>query len=199
MKKGMTLTELLVALAVFAIVMVAVSAFEANIFVYRSNVSGSFETAQNSQVILKVILKELREVGPGSNGAYPLVQTGSTTLSFFSDIDNDGKTEQITYNLIGSTFYRAVIKPVGSPVTYPIANQSTSTLITNVTNGSSLASFEYFDTFYTGTSSPLVQPVNPSKVKLIKINQRIDLDPNRSPVPIIYTVQASLRNLKTNL
>lgn len=66
-------------------------------------------------------------------------------------------------------------------------------------NGNSLPSFEYFDTNYTGTSSPLVQPVSPSTVRLIRINQRIDIDPNRSPVPVIFTVQASLRNLKTNL
>lgn len=195
----MTLVELLIALAVFIIVIIAVGAFEANIFIHQSTISGSFQTAQNSQVILRTILKELREVAPASNGAYPLAQTGSTTLSFFSDVDNDGQTEKITYSLIGTNFYRAIIKPTGSPVTYPIANQSTSTLITNVANGNALPSFEYFDTFYTGTSSPLTQPVNPSVVKLIRVNQRIDLDPNRSPIPIIYTVQASLRNLKTNL
>lgn len=198
-KRGMTLVELLIALAVFVIVLIAVGALQANIFIYNSNISSSYQTTQNSQVILKTMLKELREVAPGANGAYPLVQTGSTSLSFFSDIDNDGLTEQLTYSLIGTTLYRAVIKPTGSPLVYLGANQATTSLITNVINGNSLASFQYFDTFYTGTSSPMVHPVNPSMVRLIRINQRIDIDPNRSPVPIIYTVQASLRNLKSNL
>lgn len=198
-KKGLTLVELLIALAVFAVIMTAVYALGANIFIYNSNVSGSYGATQNSQVILKTILKELREASPGADGSYPLINTGSTTLSFFSDIDNDGITERLTYSLIGTTLYRAIIKPTGSPATYSFINQSTTTLISNVINGNSLASFEYFDTNYTGTSSPLIQPVSPSVVRLIRVNQRIDIDPNRSPIPIIFTVQASLRNLKTNL
>jgi prepilin-type N-terminal cleavage/methylation domain-containing protein len=198
-KRGMTMVELFVALAILAIVMTAVYVLGSNIFIYNSTTSGSYRATQNSQAILKTVLKELRETSPGADGSYPLVNTGSTTLSFFSDIDNDGLPERVTYTLIGTILYKAVIKPSGNPVSYPIANQSTTTLIFNVVNGNSLPSFEYFDTNYTGTSSPLVQPVSPSTVRLIRINQRIDIDPNRSPVPVIFTVQASLRNLKTNL
>lgn len=193
------MVELFIALAILAIVMTAVYVLGSNIFIYNSTTSGSYRATQNSQAILKTVLKELRETSPGADGSYPLVNTGSTTLSFFSDIDNDGLPERVTYTLIGTTLYKAVIKPSGNPVSYPIANQSTTTLIFNVVNGNSLPSFEYFDTNYTGTSSPLVQPVSPSVVRLIRINQRIDIDPNRSPIPIIFTVQASLRNLKTNL
>lgn len=196
---GMTLAEVLVALAIFAVVIVVVGAFASNIFIYHSSISGFFQTTQSSQIILKTMLKELRESSPGANGAYPIVQAGSTTLSFYSDTNNDGKTELITYSLIGTKLYRAIILPTGSPATYPTNTQSTTTLLTGVTNGNAIPSFQYYDTNYTGTSSPLTQPVNPSSVKLIRVNQRVDIDPNRSPVPIIYTIQANLRNLKTNL
>ncbi len=196
---GFTLVELLIALAIFSVVIVAVGALASNVFIFNSTTSGSYQATQNSQAILRTILKEIREASQGANGAYPLVTTGSTTLSFFSDIDNDGVTEQVTYSLIGTNFYRAVIKAVGAPPSYLVANQATTTLITNVVNGNALPSFQYFDTNYTGTSSPLVQPVVPSKVKLIQINQRIDIDPNRSPLPVIFTVQANIRNLKANL
>lgn len=198
-QEGMMMVELLVALAIFAVVIVAVFAMGSNIFIFNSTTTGSFQATQNSQAILKTILKEIREASPGANGAYPIISTGSTTLSFFSDIDNDGVAEKITYTLIGTNFYRAVIKATGNPATYLLANQSTTTLITNVINGNALPSFQYFDTNYTGTSSPLMHPVSPSMVKLIQINQRIDIDPNRSPLPIIFTVQANIRNLKTNL
>lgn len=197
--RGFTLVELFFFVGIFAMVYVAVSAMGANIFIFNSTTSGLYQATQNSQVILRTMLKELREAAPGANGAYPLVSTGSTTLTFFSDIDNDGVTEQISYTLIGTNLYRAVIKPTGSPPSYLIANQSTTTLIRNVVNGDSVPSFLYFDTDYTGTSTPLIQPVNPSSVKLIQVNQRIDIDPNRSPVPIIFSVQANIRNLKTNL
>lgn len=196
---GMTLVELLVALSIFIVVMVAISAVGSNIFIYNSNISGSFTASQNSQAMLKTILKELREITPGANGAYPLVYVGSTTLSFFSDANNNGLPEKITYTLIGQTLYRAKIEPTGNPLVYLSSNQSTTTLVTNIINGSSVPLFQYFDNSYTGTSSPLSYPVNPSSVRLIKVNQKIDIDPNRSPIPIIFSIQVSLRNLKTNL
>lgn len=196
---GMTLVEILVAVAIFSVIMMAIGTFSADIFSYNSSISGSFQTSQDVQVITRTMLKELREAAPGANGAYPLIKTGSTTLSFFSDTNNDNKTEQITYSLIGTTLFRAVINPVGSPPTYPISGQSTTTLLTRVVNGSAVPSFQYYDTNYTGTSSPLSQPVSAYAVRLIRINQQVDLDPTHSPIPTTYSVQASLRNLKTNL
>ncbi len=199
LSRGITMVELLASLAIFSIVIVAVWALGSNIFIFNSTTSGSFQATQNSQAILKTIVKEIREASTGANGAYPLVSTGSTTLVFYSDVDNDGITEQIKYSLIGTTLFRTVIKATGAPLVYLSANQSTSTLITNVINGQALPSFQYFDTNYTGTSSPLLQPVTPSKVRLILINQQIDMDPNRSPIPVIFTAQVNLRNLKSNL
>jgi type II secretory pathway component PulJ len=195
----MTLVELLVALAVFAVVMIAVGAFEANVFRYQGSVSGSFQTAQSAQTIMKTMLTELRRTAPGANGAYAIVQVGSTTLSFFSDVDNNGATDQVSYTLMGSTLYRAVIKPTGSPPVYNLANQSTTTLMVAVRNGVVLPVFQYYDSNYTGTSSPLVQPVTTTSIRLIKVNLSLDLDQNRSPAPITYSIQVNLRNLKTNL
>jgi hypothetical protein len=82
---------------------------------------------------------------------------------------------------------------------YLASAQSTTTLITNVYNGYTVPVFEYFDENYNGTSTALTQPVNPADVRLIKINVKIDLDPNRAPGPVIYSLQTSIRNLKTNL
>jgi prepilin-type N-terminal cleavage/methylation domain-containing protein len=197
-QRGMTLVELLITLAIFVTVMVAVGTFEANTFIYQGNVSSSFTTAQNAQIILKTMLTELRETAPGVNGAYALVSTGSTSISFFSDPDNDGQTEQITYSLTGTTLSRSVIQPSGSPLGYN-GGPVISTLLTTVRNGNTTPVFQYFDTNYNGTSSPLAQPVTTTAVRLVKVNVTLDTDPNRSPVPITYTVQANLRNLKNNL
>lgn len=195
----MTLVETLITLAIFVTVIAAVGMFESNVFIYQGNVSSSFTTTQNAQVILKTMLTELREMAPGADGSYPLVTAGSTTISFFSDPDNDGTEEQVTYSLSTTTLYRAIIQPSGSPPAYLYSNQSTSTLLTNVRNGSVTPVFQYFDTNYNGTSSPLVQPVTTTAVRLVKVNVTLDTDPNRSPLPITYTVQATLRNLKSNL
>ena len=195
----MTLVEVLITLAIFTAVIAVVGMFEANTFVYQGEVSNSFATAQNAQIILKTMLTELREMAPGADGSYALSNAVSTTISFFSDPDNNGIEDEVTYTLSSTTLYRAVIIPSGTPLTYSPASQSTTTLLTNIRNGTVTPVFQYFDTNYNGTSSPLAQPVTTTAVRLVKVNLTIDADPNRSPLPITYTVQANLRNLKSNL
>ena len=198
-QNGMTLVEVLVTLGIFVAVMFAVATFEYNVITYPKNISGSLTTAQDTQVLLKTMLKELRSMQPGANGAYPLVSVGTSTISFFDDADNNGTMEQITYYMASSSIYRGVIQPFGNPLVYNPATQVNKMIVTNVRNSSSTPVFQYFDGNYTGTSSPLVQPVTTTDVRLIKINLTLDVDVNKSPVPVTYTVQASLRDLKTNL
>lgn len=198
-ERGMTLVEVFIALAIFIAVMTAIATFESNTFLYKNSISSSFSTALSSQNILKTMLVEIREAAPGANGAFPVVTAGSTTISFFSDPDNDNVQEQVTYSLIGTTLYKAIINPSGNPPTYSVTNQSTTTLLTGVRNGTSIPVFQYFDANYSGTSSPLTQPVTTTSVHLVKINLSLDIDANRSPDATVYSVQAGLRNLKTNL
>jgi len=198
-KRGALLIEVLVALAIFGVVLIALGAFQVNVFSYKNSISETLQTSQNAQTILKTMLVELREMAPGANGAYPIAAAGSTTLSFFSDYDNDGLTEKITYTLMGTIMYRATIEPTGNPVVYSLANQATSTIFIGIANGNTLPVFQYFDANYTGTSSPLALPVSITKIKLIRVNEKMDISPDKAPVPVIYTVQAGLRNLKDNL
>ena len=197
--RGMTLVEVLITLAIFICVMAAVGFFESNVFNYQRSISGSLQTVQDSQIILKTIAREMRDMAPAANGAYPLVTAGTSTISFFSDANNDGSEDQITYQLIGTKISRAVIPPTGSPPSYSAANQSTTTLVTNVRNSTSTPIFEYYDTNYNGTSSPMASPINLTGVRLVKVNLTLDVDPNRSPLPVTYTSQISLRNIKSNL
>lgn len=198
--KGMTLAEVLVTMGIMVAVLLVVATFQYDVITYPKTISGSFVTVQDTQILLKTMLKELRGMRSGANGAYALITSGTSTVSFFSDSENDGTVDLITYSLVGPTMYRGVISPTGNPETnYDIANQVTRMLVTNVRNGSSTPIFQYFDTNYNGTSSPLTQPVTATAVRLIKINLMLDVDINRSPTPATYTVQASLRNLKSNL
>lgn len=197
--RGMTLVEVFTAIAIFITVIAAISLFESNTFSYSNTISNSFQVSVSAQTILKTMLVEIREAAPGANGAFPVVTAGSTTLSFFSDPDNDNVQEQVTYNLIGTTLYKAIINPTGNPPIYSVANQSTTTLLSNVRNGTATPVFEYYTDAYSGTSSPLTQPVTTTMVHLVKVNLVLDTDPNHAPDSVTYSAQASLRNLKTNL
>jgi hypothetical protein len=93
---------------------------------------------------------------------------------------------------------RGVIESSGSPPSYNPANEKTTTIIDGLNNGSTPI-FEYFDSSYTGTSTPLIQPVTITQVRLIRITVKIEKDPNKSSGPIIVQSQVFLRNLKDNL
>lgn len=197
--RGVTLVEVLVTLGIFVVVMLAVGNFVTNIFIYHSNISSSYQTEQNAQVILKTLLNELREIAPGADGSYALVNAGSSTVTFFSDTKNSGVTQEVKYALVGTTLYKVVTTATGTPFTYSAVNRSTTTLLTAVQNGTTTPVFQYFDTNYNGTSSPLSQPVTTATVRLIKIGLVLNLNGGHTLTPVTYTVQVSPRNLKTNL
>jgi len=48
------------------------------------------------------MVKEIREARSGEDGSYPIVLAGDKEFIFFSDIDNDGKTERARY-FLGTT------------------------------------------------------------------------------------------------
>jgi type II secretory pathway component PulJ len=196
---GFTLVEVFISLAIFVSVMVAITAFLINIYSNNRTASGSFQTAQDAQVILKTMLTQLRQASTAVNGAYPIAIAGTSSITFFSDVNNDGLTDEVTYSLIGSTLYSTVIKASGSPFSYNMANQATSSILTNVRNSSSTPVFQYYDQNYTGTSSPLSLPINIPAIRLIKISLALDVLVNQAPAVRTYTTSVSLRDLKTNL
>jgi prepilin-type N-terminal cleavage/methylation domain-containing protein len=197
--KGFTLVETLIGIAILVLITMTISSFQKNVITYNKYGGDVLQSAQDAQAILRTMVAELRASKPGSNGSYPLVQTATSSITFYSDIDDDGLQDQIRYFLSTTTLRKGVIKPTGSPLSYLSANENISILGINIKNSTSTAMFEYYDNSYTGTSSPLIQPINVSVVRLIKINLTIDADPNRSPLPRTYTSQAMLRNLKDNL
>jgi prepilin-type N-terminal cleavage/methylation domain-containing protein len=196
--RGMTLVEVLIALAIFISIMGAVGLFEVNIFSYQSSISSSFTTVQDTEIILKTMTKEIRMTSPGSDGSYAIQSVATNTMMFYADTDGNGIKERIRYSLVGTTLYRAFLAPTGSPLAYT-GSEATTTLLNNVRNATSTSVFEYFDGSYDGNEAPLAQPVTTSAVRLVKINITLDTDPNKSPAPRTYTTQVTLRNIKNNL
>ncbi len=197
--KGATITEILVTIAVLALVINAVASFSADIFRFSGTIYNSVQAQQDARNVLRQMAFELRTTSPSSTGAYALAEVSANRIRFYSDIDNDGLKEEVIYYLSanGKTLYKNVRKPTGAPLQY-VGNFSTSTVASDIVNGATPI-FTYYDTNYDGTTGSLAQPVNILSVRLLKIEIIIERDPNRAPVPIVVSTQVSLRNLKDNL
>lgn len=196
-KKGFSLVEILVAVFITSLIVVAVGAFQRDVF-YLNDVIQSGLTSQNdARKIIRPMVDEVRSASESSLGAYPLAITASSTFAFYSDIDNDSLKERVRYFLDNGDFKKGVIKPSGSPLTYNSSNEKIIEVVHDVINTDI---FTYFNSSYDGTSSstPLTQPVSPAVVRLVKIELIVDKDPSRSPAPITVGTQMSIRNLKDN-
>ncbi len=97
--KGFTLIETIVTIAIFTLVLGAVSGFI--VMAYR--VHGY--TWQQSIAIgearkgIETMIKEIREARAGEDGSYPIEYAGDKEFVFYSDIDGDGRTERVRYFL----------------------------------------------------------------------------------------------------
>lgn len=189
---------MLVSIAIIVFLSLAVGNFYHDIFFYGNSVQNNLSIQLDARKILRNIVTELRSVSPSSLGAYPIAQAGTSTLIFYSNIDSDSYKERLRYFMQGNSLIRGVIKPSGSPLTYNSAQETFTTVVHDIVNGTSTPIFDYYNKNFYGTTTPLVQPVDPLSVRLIRVTVNINHDPNR-PNLVTASSQATLRNLKDNL
>ena len=199
LKKGFTLVEVLISVIIITLLTVVITTFQKDIFSLNYILQNSLNAQLDARHLTKVMVSELRKANQSAMGAYPIELASSTAITFYSDINNDNIVDKVRYYFSGTSIKKGVIVPTGSPLTYNINNETTTTLINFAVSSSTLPFFQYFPSSYTGTSSPLVQPVDVSLVRLVRINIIIDSNPTSSPAPLIVTSSVSLRNLKDNL
>lgn len=197
-KSGFSIIEVLVSMFILTLIGLAVYTFSKDVFSLNRIILGGLTAQDEARRALKTISAEIRTASPSSLGAYALVQTATSSFSFYSNIDEDSFKERVRYFIDGTTFKKGVIKPSGSPLTYNPANEIVTELIHNVA-ASATSTFSYYDESYDGTTQPLAEPIDITAVRLVKITVVIDKDPQQPPGPITLTTQISMRNLKDNL
>lgn len=197
-KSGFSVIELLVGVFIMTLMGLAVYTFQKDIFSLNATISLNLTAQDEARRALKVMSAEIRTASPSSLGAYALAQVATSSLTFYSNIDDDPLKERVRYFVAGTTIKKGVIKPSGSPLTYNPANETVTELVHTVSSIAT-STFGYYDESYDGTTSALADPVDISVVRLVKITVVIDKDPQAPPAPLTFTTQISMRNLKDNL
>ncbi len=196
--RGFNIIELVISIAVLTIMLGVIGLFARNTFYYNSIFSGGLTAYDDARHILRPMSSEIRSASPSALGSYPIETADNNAFTFFTDIDDDGLKERVRYFVDGTTLKKGVISPTGNPIQYVTANEKITELVHNLRNGV-IPIFTYYDSNYNGVTPALVQPVLITSIRLVKITMIVDVDPNRSPVPVTITTQMSLRNLKDNL
>lgn len=194
--EGMTLAEILVAVAIITVIGLAISTFARDLFMYSGTVQSNLSAQQDARQMLRQFASELRIASQSSTGTYPISEASDTAITFYSDLNGDGVKDRVRYYISGNMIKKDVLVPTGLPLAYT-GTPATSIVMRDLSVTTGI--FSYYDKNYTGTSAPLGSPVDVSSVRLVKMNITIDRDPNRSPTPINVTTQVVIRNLKDNL
>ncbi len=191
--------EILVVIALASAIGMVISKFGRDVFSFNRYFSNSLSTSDSAQKLLRPMTAEIRSASPSNNGAYPIDSIGDYKFSFYSDIDNDGLKELVTYTLSGTTLNKETTKPTGSPLVYNSANKVTKVFMTGVRNQSDgIPIFTYYSSAYTGGAGGVISSSSGSisDIRLVGVKIRIDPDVNQSPTTIEVSTQVAIRNLK---
>jgi prepilin-type N-terminal cleavage/methylation domain-containing protein len=192
-RAGFTLIEMLVVIAVTSVVGVAISGaiqsfYQKNAFLLEQ--TSALDSARGGIVDA---VRTLRQASYGDDGSYPISTAGTSTVTFYSDVDNDKAVEKVRYYLVNTTLYRGVTKSSGFPPTYTGQPEAITTVSAYVRNPVTVPIFTYLDA--NGTQLPTVG-TNIAAISAIGITLYTDLNPNRAPNVFELTETATLRNLQ---
>jgi prepilin-type N-terminal cleavage/methylation domain-containing protein len=191
-RRAFTLIETIVVVAVFALISVTLGMLLT--MFYRTNaytLEQSVATAQARKGVEDAMLR-LREASYASDGSYPIANVGTSTITFYSNVDSGSAVERITYSVKNGTLYRVVATPTGTPPSYANVTLATTTIATPVVNGTSTPIFRYFDS----SSIEIPLPVTISKIASVRTTIIVDVNVNRTPTPLTLSAGATLRNLQ---
>ena len=195
---GLTLIEMLMAIAIFAIGLAGFSQLFIN--TWRNN-AYAIEMGESALVVSQGINKTvsyIRKVCQGDDGSYPIKSANGNDLVVYADYKKDGIVERLHFYLINGTLFMGIANPTQTlPKTYPLSDEQAIVLATKIVNTSSEPIFYYYNNNYPGdtTNNPLSSPVHISVIRLVQIHLKININPNRAPDNIEMRSFVEMRNL----
>lgn len=197
-RRGFSLVEMLVAVGIFMLLIGTIMTIYLSSNKFKGIVFEQLLTQAEGRRAVRNFINDIRRANYSSIGAYPLQTAGTSTIIFYSDVDGDSLRERVRYFTSSTILERGIIKPIGTPLSYPTTTEIITEMAHSVANTSSV--FYYYDQNYAGssTSSPLTQPVTTTEVRLVEIRLVIERDPYKSPVPLYVQTKTEIRNLKGN-
>jgi len=201
-KAGFTIVEVAISIAILVGIVWVVASFSVNVLNLNQSATQSLSAQLDTRKTMEDIVAELRTATPSATGAFTIESAATNSLVFFANIDSSStSTERVRYfvDVPTRSLRKGVVVSTSSPPSYLLSSETISTVVSNLVVPTTTPVFDYYDTNYAGTTSPIILPIDVSLIRLIKITIFVDQDPNRPPPVLILSSQVSLRNLKDNL
>lgn len=194
--RGFTLLETIMVTSLFTLLTMVLS--NTIITLYRTN---AYTLAQAYEVNfarrgVEFLVRDMREMTFADDGTYPLVSMGTSSISFFSDIDRDNSVELVRYALASTTLKKYVYNATGTPPTYSTTTPSEVTTISEYVRNieQATSTFRYYiDGGLRATATSTVTDIRYIEAYLI-----VNVDPIRTPGQFTLKSTAAPRNLKVS-
>ncbi len=197
---GMTLVELIIAIAVVLLVMegftfLFLRTWDTNKFILEEGMASAAASRATNKIVI-----QLRGVRQADNGDFPIEAADDFDLTFYADIDDDDVVEKVHYFLDqpADQLKLGVSNPLATdPITYP-AGDSTVTTVTNfVVNEADNPIFYYYNENYPGdnVNNPLSTPTDVGAIQMVRVKLLINIDPVHAPNNVNIESFVDLRNL----
>lgn len=192
---GFSLVEMLVVIAIFTLLSIAITVSIQKFYQFNAYTIAQSYQVQNARRGLEFTVRDLREMTYADNGAFPLISVGTTSVSFYSDIDRDESVELVAYELIDTTLYKYIYNAVAD--SYDTTSPDQTIIISEYVQNrlQDINIFDYVD--YNGVVA--TGATNISDIRYINVNLIINIDPVRDPGEYSLRSGAALRNLIENL
>ncbi len=190
--RGFTLVEVLVLISITTLLSITLDTLIVNFYKANSFLLEQTAATDNARRGLRTSFQNLRQATYGEDGSYPIQTAATSSILFYSDVDNDGSVEKIRLYLLNNAFYRTVTEATGLPLMYT-GTTSTTTIASYIRNATSSPIFRYYDSDGVLISSSTVPVID---IAAISTSLQIDLNPLRAPDILTLEETATLRNLR---
>jgi prepilin-type N-terminal cleavage/methylation domain-containing protein len=200
---GFTVIELLLAMGIISVIGLGIVSFQIGLVRNTSIMQTTLSAQLQVRKTFQSFVSEVRTAERANGGAFPLLEVGTSTFTFFANVDEDSDIERIRYYVGTSTvasttiLYKEIVHPTGSVYAHRLSQ--VAQVVTNISFSTSTPMFQYYDTNYAGTTTALTFPVTNSSVRLVSFTLPIDVNGPRYSSVQSFTTQVAIRNLKDNL
>lgn len=188
---GFTLVETVVTVALTVVVMSALTWLIRYFYITNTYMLEASKALSSARLSTGNAMTDLREASYGADGSYPIQAAATSTIAFYADINGTTNIERVRYYLLGTTLFRGVTEPVGSPASYSGQPETTTLVVDNIRNATT-SLFIYFD----GTGAQLASPIDVSAIRVVRVDVYTDVNPARAPEVYKLSASATLRNLR---
>lgn len=186
---GVTLIELLVYITILLMLMTMGYEYITKGFVATTFSSEQEEAIDNARKAIEKISEELRGANESENGSYPIDFFDENEIVFYSDINDDDSMEKIRYYIAGNQLKRDL---TASGPSDDYSGTAETSLVASYINNQSEPFFYYYDN--NGTQTDIK-----NNIRMIGINIKVNVTPDRAPNDYYVETNIHLRNLKDNL